>query len=103
METIVIQSKHRPASDDSLSRLLSLTKDSNDVEDHTMWLGIENESGEIYRIVGVDGVANYVKTLRQLRDAGYWIESLEAEVPGALHAVAKAKGETQALVIFRDA
>lgn len=97
METIVIQSKHRPPSDDSLSRLLALSKDIDEVENLTMWFGIENESGEVYRIVGVDGVADYVKTLKQLRDAGYWIESLEAEVPGALHAVVKAKGQSQAL------
>lgn len=97
METIVIQSKHRPDSDNALSRLLALAKDIDDVENLTMWFGIENESGEVYRIVGVDGISNYVKILKQLRDAGYWIESLEAEVPGALHAVVKARGDVQAL------
>jgi len=97
MDTIVIQSKHRPASDDSLARLLGLSKDIDDAEDLTMWFGIENESGEIYRVVGVNGIANYVKTLKQLRDAGYWVESLEAEVPGALHAVVMAKGDARRL------
>lgn len=97
METIVIQSKRRPASDVALSRLLALARDNDDTENLTMWFGIENEAGEVYRIIGVDGIADYVRTLKQLRDAGYWIESLEAEVPGALHALVKAKGDVQRL------
>jgi hypothetical protein len=95
METIVIQSKHRPPEDDALAKLLGLVQEIEDSNGYTMWFGIENESGDVYRIVGVNGVTDYVRTLKQVRKAGYWVETLESEMPGALHAVVKAKGNIQ--------
>lgn len=95
MKTVVIQNTKMPASDEALSRLLGISKDAEDEQNSTMWFGIENDSGEVYRVVGVDGVADYVKTLKQLSAAGFWVESLEAETNGALHAVVKAQGDVQ--------
>ncbi|MFC7514737.1 hypothetical protein ACFQUU_06965 [Herbaspirillum sp. GCM10030257] len=97
MKTVLIQNNRKPASDDALSKLLGLPKDAETDQNSTMWFGIENDSGEVYRLIGVDGVADYVKTLKQLSSAGYWVESLEAEMAGALHAVVKAQGDRQPL------
>ncbi|WP_334189250.1 hypothetical protein [Noviherbaspirillum sp.] len=99
MKTIVIQSNKRPASDDALSRLLGLTKEMEDNENSTMWFGIENDSGDVYRVIGVESAEDYVKVLRQLSAAGFWVESLEAETSASLHAVVKAPGAVQSLPI----
>ncbi len=99
LKTIVIQNNKRPATDDALSRLLGLTKDVEDNENSTMWFGIENDSGEVYRVIGVESAEDYVKAIRQLSAAGFWVESLEAETSGSLHAVVKAPGDVQSLSV----
>lgn len=97
LKTIVIQNHELPASGNALSRLLGIPKDVEDEQNSTMWFGIENDSGVVYRVIGVDGIADYVMTLRRLSAAGYWVESLEAKANGALHAVVKAHGACQPL------
>jgi len=97
IKTIVIQSNQQPDSDDSLTRLLEIHNDQETDQSTTMWFGIENESGQIYRLVGVDGVADYVKTLKRLSAAGYWVQSMEADGSSALHAVVKSHGDIQSM------
>ncbi|SNS65341.1 hypothetical protein SAMN06265795_104294 [Noviherbaspirillum humi] len=60
-----------------------------------MWLGVENEAGQIYRLIGVEGIAEYVAMLKRLDAAGYWVQSIEADVSSALHAIVRAPGDVQ--------
>lgn len=90
MSTILVSGKRPLRHDESLIAALgSLAQAQRLPAQCPIAFGIENEEGEIYRIVGVGDVRSYVDAIDRLRELGYRVESLEFECAGDLHAAVK--------------
>jgi hypothetical protein len=90
MKTAVIPGLKLSQTDTQLSQILALPSAPDDPSyDGTVWFGVENEDGEIYRVVGAPNIVAFANTMRQLRREGFWVEPLEPQVVGDLFAVVK--------------
>ncbi|WP_334186537.1 hypothetical protein [Noviherbaspirillum sp.] len=57
--------------------------------DIAMRVGVENEFGEIYRIIEIDNVIAKKHLLDRLTHAGFWIDPLAPSTPDSLHDIIK--------------
>jgi hypothetical protein len=57
--------------------------------DMAMRIGVENEFGEIYRIIEIENVIAKKHLLDRLAQAGFWIDPLAPSTPNSLHDIVK--------------
>jgi hypothetical protein len=80
MKTALIASEKRPQFDKNITDNLLLVMESEDtVRKETLVIGIRNESGKIYRIIGAPALRNYMNAVEELLDLGLVDELQDAE------------------------
>jgi hypothetical protein len=80
MKTALVASETRPQFDKNIIDNLLLDQASEeDVRKETLIIGIRNESGKIYRIIGAPALKNYMNAVEELLDLGLVDELQDAE------------------------
>lgn len=80
MKTALVASETRPQFDKNIIDNLLLDQASEeDVRKETLVIGIRNESGKIYRIIGAPALKNYMNAVEELLDLGLVDELKDAE------------------------
>lgn len=80
MKTALVASEARPKFDKNIIDNLLLDQASEeDVRKETLVIGIRNESGKIYRIIGAPALKNYMNAVEELLDLGLVDELQDAE------------------------
>jgi hypothetical protein len=80
MKTALIASETRPKFDKNITNNLLLeTANEESVRKETLVIGIRNESGKIYRIIGAPALKNYMNAVEELLDLGLVDELQDAE------------------------
>lgn len=80
MKTALIDSETRPKFDKNITNNLLLETASEDaVRKETLIIGVRNESGKIYRIIGAPALKNYMNAVEELLDLGLVDELQDAE------------------------
>lgn len=71
MKTTLIESAQPAEFDSVLLKTIDLTTDTPEsVWSESMLIGIRNEYGDVYRAIGVTGLANFVHVLERLHELG---------------------------------
>lgn len=80
MKTALVASETRPKFDKNIIDNLLLDQASEeDVRKETLVIGIRNESGKIYRIIGAPALKNYMNAVEELLDLGLVDELQDAD------------------------
>lgn len=80
MKTALISAEKKPQFDKEItSNLLLENAKEEDVRKETLLIGIKNESGKIYRIIGAPALKNYMNAVEELLDLGLVDELQDAE------------------------
>lgn len=89
MKTMLIQGKQAPAFDKDLLHTLNVPEGGAvmDDNDDLLRIGVQNEEGEIYRIIGAEDVIDFTAIVKEL-NADHWpIENLAPDTRRGLHAI----------------
>ena len=82
MKTALLDGKQPPKFDKQIiGNLLLDVATANEVRQEKMLIGVRNESGEIYRLIGATKVNSYNNAVEELEDLGLVDELKDAEAP----------------------
>jgi hypothetical protein len=89
METSLVENKSVFAFDNVLANAIGFIN-APPLSGHSLLrLGIENESGEIYRIIGVKDLLTFMHLIKRFEDLQCTVETLHGENRSDLRAVVK--------------
>jgi hypothetical protein len=97
MKTMLINSKRTPVFDTDLLQALKISELGTviDENDNLVRIGVQNEEGEVYRIIGADDVLEFAHIIREL-EANHWpIENRAPDTMKSFHAVVHPPEEIQ--------
>ena len=89
MKTMLIRGKQIAAFDKDLLQTLNVPEAGTVIDDNEdlVRIGVQNEEGEVYRIVGADDVVDFARIIRQL-NADHWpIDNLAPDTKLSFHAI----------------
>ena len=89
MKTMLIQDKQTAAFDKALLQTLNVSEVGTVISDNEdlVRIGVQNEEGEIYRIIGADDVLDFARIIREL-NADHWpIDNLAPDTKLSFHAI----------------
>jgi hypothetical protein len=89
MKTMLIQGKQIAASDKDLLQTLNVSEVGTVIKDNEdlVWIGVQNEEGEIYRIIGADDVLDFARIVNELK-ADHWpMDNLAPDAKLSFHAI----------------
>jgi hypothetical protein len=89
MKTMLIQGKQIAASDKDLLQTLNVSEVGTVINDNEdlVRIGVQNEEGEIYRIIGADDTLDFTRIIKELK-ADHWpIDNLAPDTKLSFHAI----------------
>jgi uncharacterized protein YutE (UPF0331/DUF86 family) len=82
LKTALLHGKQPPQFDKQIiTNLLLDVAPADEVRQEKMLIGVRNESGEIYRLIGATKVNSYNNAVEELEDLGLVDELKDAEAP----------------------
>jgi len=97
MKTMLIQGKQVPRFDEDLLQTRNVLQVGTMIDDKEdlVRIGVQNEEGEIYRIIDADDVIDFTRIIRQL-NADHWpIENLAPDTKLSFHAIVRPPEDIQ--------
>jgi hypothetical protein len=89
MKTMLIHGKQIPAFDKDLLQTLTVSEVGAVIDENEdlVRIGVQNEEGEVYRIIGADDVLDFTRIIKELR-ADHWpIDNLAPDTKLSFHAI----------------
>jgi hypothetical protein len=89
MKTMLIQGKQTAAFDNDLLRTLNVSEVGTVINDNEdlVRIGVQNEKGEIYRIIGADDPLDFTRIIRELNVDHWPIDNLAPNTKLGFHAI----------------
>jgi hypothetical protein len=89
MKTMLIQGKQIAAFDKDLLQTLNVSQVDTVIEDNEdlVRIGVQNEEGEIYRIIGANDVIDFVRIIAKLKAHNWPIDNLAPDTKLSFHAI----------------
>lgn len=104
MQTVHLKGKQLAAFDTELSVLFDLQRGTErSIGRQKLCIGIRNESGELYRLIGTSNMSEFFMTLDRLQALGFVDESGPEGKPTRCHAVLRPAWQYSNEVALEDA
>jgi len=97
MKTMLIQGKQVAAFDKDLLQTLNVSEAGSMIEgnEDLARIGVQNEKGEVYRIIGADDVVDFTRIIRKLKADNWPIDNLAPDTKLSFHAIVHPPEEIQ--------
>src|SRR4051812_35187909 len=97
MKTMLIQGKQIAAFDKDLLHTLNVSQIGTVIEDNEdlVRIGVQNEEGEIYRIIGANDVVDFARIIAKLKSGNWPIDNLAPDTKLSFHAIVHPPEEIQ--------
>jgi hypothetical protein len=89
MKTMLIQGKQIAAFDKGLLQTLNVSEVGTVIKDNEdlVRIGVQNEEGEIYRIIGADDVLDFARIIKELKADHWSMDNLAPDTKLSFHAI----------------
>jgi hypothetical protein len=97
MKTILIEGKRTPAFDNDLLLIIKTSGSEMTIDDNDdlIRIGVQNEKGEIYRIIDADDVLEFTRIIKLLQANRWPLENLAPASKKSFHVIVQPPEELQ--------
>ncbi|HEV2610017.1 MAG TPA: hypothetical protein VGU61_07095 [Noviherbaspirillum sp.] len=97
MKTMLIKGERTPLFDKDLLQVINVSESESEIDDsdNLIRIGVQNEDGKIYRIIGANDVLEFTHIIKDLH-ANHWpVENRDPDSRRSLHSVVLPPEEIQ--------